>query len=135
MPVLIALLLTALPASYFIAAYGFVIDMLREAAGIEGMDTAMLRFSDHGESLGENNVYLYGLPYRFAPREQTEVLMMLWGPTVSASVIGIDRRCVGEQRVSNCRMTTYFTRCGILDVNTSVLNPHLDLFHSCVRGR
>src|SRR5919206_174076 len=41
----------------------------------------MLYVSDHGESLGENNLYLHGLPYAMAPREQTHVPMLLWPAT------------------------------------------------------
>ena len=41
-------------------------------------DVAMLYSSDHGESLGENNVYLHGLPKAFAPNAQRHVLAMLW---------------------------------------------------------
>jgi len=41
-------------------------------------ETAMLYASDHGESLGENNLYLHGLPYTFAPDEQKHVPMLLW---------------------------------------------------------
>jgi lipid A ethanolaminephosphotransferase len=38
----------------------------------------MLYISDHGESLGENGVYLHGLPYAFAPEQQTHVPVLLW---------------------------------------------------------
>lgn len=41
-------------------------------------ETSMLYISDHGESLGENGLYLHGLPFMFAPREQTKVAMVLW---------------------------------------------------------
>lgn len=41
-------------------------------------ETAMLYMSDHGESLGENGVYLHGLPYFMAPKEQTHVPFLVW---------------------------------------------------------
>lgn len=41
-------------------------------------ETAMLYVSDHGESLGENGVYLHGLPYRFAPDSQKQVPLIMW---------------------------------------------------------
>ena len=41
-------------------------------------ETAMLYVSDHGESLGEKGLYLHGLPYFFAPEEQTHVPIVLW---------------------------------------------------------
>lgn len=40
--------------------------------------TCLLFISDHGESLGENNVYMHGLPYSMAPREQVEIPMLVW---------------------------------------------------------
>jgi lipid A ethanolaminephosphotransferase len=41
-------------------------------------ETSMLYVSDHGESLGENNVYLHGLPFLFAPQAQTKVPLIIW---------------------------------------------------------
>jgi lipid A ethanolaminephosphotransferase len=41
-------------------------------------ETAMLYIGDHGESLGENGLYLHGMPYMLAPVEQTAVPMIVW---------------------------------------------------------
>ena len=41
-------------------------------------ETAMVYMSDHGESLGENGVYLHGLPFAIAPDEQTHIGAMIW---------------------------------------------------------
>ncbi|KGJ86621.1 phosphoethanolamine transferase [Colwellia psychrerythraea] len=46
-------------------------------------DTTMLYVSDHGESLGENGIYLHGLPYFIAPKNQTHVPMVAWFGTGS----------------------------------------------------
>jgi lipid A ethanolaminephosphotransferase len=40
--------------------------------------TTMLYMSDHGESLGENGLYLHGIPYFMAPEAQTHVGAVLW---------------------------------------------------------
>lgn len=53
-----------------------VIDLLKQ--NDEQFETAMLYMSDHGESLGENNVYLHGLPYILAPDTQKNVAAVLW---------------------------------------------------------
>ena len=39
---------------------------------------ALLYVSDHGESLGEKNIYLHGLPNSLAPMEQRHVPVILW---------------------------------------------------------
>jgi lipid A ethanolaminephosphotransferase len=41
----------------------------------------MVYISDHGESLGENNIYLHGLPYAIAPNAQKHVPVIIWSPT------------------------------------------------------
>ena len=43
-------------------------------------DVVMVYISDHGESLGENNVYLHGLPYSVAPKAQKHVPVIIWSP-------------------------------------------------------
>jgi lipid A ethanolaminephosphotransferase len=41
-------------------------------------DTFMFYASDHGESLGENGIYLHGLPKKFSIKQQTDFAMLLW---------------------------------------------------------
>ncbi len=53
-----------------------VIDFLKPYDGTH--ETAMLYVSDHGESLGENNLYLHGAPFAFAPDAQVRVPAVLW---------------------------------------------------------
>lgn len=123
---------TILYTDYFLSQ---TIDRLREMAQHEDVDTAMLYFSDHGESLGENNVYLHGTPYLFAPREQTRVPMMLWMSDGFGARFRIDRRCLAQRRDEPLSHDNVFhSVLGMLDVNTAVLNPRLDIFHACVRG-
>jgi lipid A ethanolaminephosphotransferase len=42
------------------------------------LDSILLYVSDHGESLGEQGLFLHGMPYAFAPSAQTRVPMLLW---------------------------------------------------------
>ena len=43
-------------------------------------DARFLYISDHGESLGEDGMYLHGYPYRFAPENQKKVAALTWAP-------------------------------------------------------
>ena len=52
-----------------------LIDILKEK---KEYNTFMFYASDHGESLGENGIYLHGLPKKIAPKEQTNFAMVLW---------------------------------------------------------
>lgn len=40
--------------------------------------SAMLFVSDHGESLGEKNLYMHGVPLSIAPKEQYEIPFIVW---------------------------------------------------------
>ena len=42
-----------------------------------GVKNQMIFVSDHGESLGEKNLYMHGLPLSIAPKEQYEILLIL----------------------------------------------------------
>lgn len=41
-------------------------------------EVAMLYASDHGESLGENGIYLHGMPNAIAPKEQRHIPVFVW---------------------------------------------------------
>lgn len=111
------------------------IDLLRQAASESGVDTSMLYFSDHGESLGEGNMYLHGAPRLFAPTEQTQVPMMLWMSEGFSERFRIDRACLQARRDQPLSHDNVFhSVLGMLNVETAVLNPKLDLFHACVRN-
>lgn len=60
---------------YFLNA---VIDTLKPYE--QDYNVVMVYISDHGESLGENNVYLHGLPYGIAPNAQKQVPVIIWSP-------------------------------------------------------
>ncbi|MDX2374270.1 phosphoethanolamine--lipid A transferase [Psychrobacter sp. PP-21] len=55
-----------------------VIDTLKPYE--QDYDVVMVYISDHGESLGEDNIYLHGLPYKFAPDAQKHVPTIVWSP-------------------------------------------------------
>lgn len=56
-----------------------VIDTLKPYE--QDYEVVMVYISDHGESLGENNIYLHGLPYNFAPDAQKHVPALIWSPS------------------------------------------------------
>ncbi|HET7792868.1 MAG TPA: phosphoethanolamine--lipid A transferase [Rhizobacter sp.] len=92
--------------------------------------TAMLYVSDHGESLGENNLYLHGLPYAFAPREQKHVPWVMWfSPAASAS---LKPDCMQAQRdTPYSHDNISHTVLGLMGVQTSVYREALDITAGC----
>jgi len=96
------------------------------------VDTAMIYVSDHGESLGENGLYLHGLPYSIAPATQTHVPMITWlSPGFSADS-AVDRRCLQDEAGNKLSHDNLFhSVLGLLDVQTSVYKPERDIFEAC----
>ena len=108
------------------------IELLKASEHSAHVDTAMLYFSDHGESLGEHNMYLHGAPYMISPAEQREVPLMMWMSDGFRSRFQIDQRCVAaraDQPFSHDNV--FHSVLGMLGVSTAVYNPRLDIFGPC----
>lgn len=111
------------------------IDLLREASVRDGLDTALIYFSDHGESLGENKLYLHGAPYMISPREQRHVPFMVWLSDGFRTRFKIDQQCLAaraDQQFSHDNV--FHSALGMLNINSSIYNPKLDLFSACTHG-
>ena len=63
-------------------------------------DTMLMYISDHGESLGENSLYLHGTPYMVAPDEQTHVPLQIWMPDSTAASLNIDKECLRQRALT-----------------------------------
>ena len=105
---------------------------LLAARDSRGMPTAMIYASDHGESLGEGNFYLHGLPYAFAPDVQKHVPMIMWlSPKLQAD-FRIDAGCLEHRRHEPVSHDNFFhSVLGLLDVQTSAYHAGLDIFAGC----
>ncbi len=95
-------------------------------------DTGMLYVSDHGESLGENGLYLHGLPYAMAPAEQTHVPMILWTPENGALAGSLKPGCLQslqDKPVSHDNL--FHTVMGWVGAQADVYKPAWDLLAAC----
>ena len=98
------------------------------------VDSAILYVSDHGESLGENGLFLHAVPYALAPRVQTHVPMVFWSTPGFAERMAVDQQCLFEQRNQPLSHDNFLHAVlGLLDVSTSVRKPTLDFVRSCRR--
>ena len=96
---------------------------------------AMVYLSDHGESLGENNLYLHGLPYRFAPDVQKHVPWIFWLSPTFEQQSGVKLDCLARQQGEKLSHDHYFhSTLGLLGVQTQVHDPARDVFTSCRAG-
>ena len=95
-------------------------------------NTSMLYISDHGESLGENNLYLHGLPYLVAPDYQKKVPKLLWLSDGYQQSYGLDKSCLSQKSDEQYSHDNFFhSMLGLLSIQTGVYNSELDIFSSC----
>ena len=106
------------------------IDLLQ--ANASRFDSVLLYASDHGESLGEQGIYLHGLPYSFAPRVQKEVPILFWASQGYVERTGLSLSCVkahSHDAVSHDNL--YHTVLGALAVRNAVYDPGMDILAQC----
>ena len=95
--------------------------------------TAMLYVSDHGESLGEKGLYLHGMPYMMAPKEQTHVPMVIWLSKPLQSQMKWDAHCWKKQASAPISHDQLFhSVLTLAQVKTRLQQPELDVFAGCV---
>ncbi len=94
-----------------------VIDELKK---LDGWNCCMIFVSDHGESLGEKNLYMHGVPLSIAPKEQYEIPFIVWSS-------------VGSRSIKNLKETTqhhvFHSVADFLDLDTPVLDHNLSVFN------
>ncbi len=107
-----------------------MIDTLR--AHSDTLDTAFIYLSDHGESLGEFNLYLHGTPYALAPPEQTHVPMLMWFSKGYQQDFALDQQCLRQASSQAYSQDNLFhSMLGLLQVDTQEYQRGLDLFANC----
>jgi lipid A ethanolaminephosphotransferase len=98
----------------------------------EDVDAAMLYLSDHGESLGENGLYLHGFPYALAPDAQTRVPMVAWFSSGFSDAQGLSAACLreqGQQPLSHDHL--FDIVLGLFSVESDAYRPMADVIGAC----
>lgn len=95
-------------------------------------DTGLIYVSDHGESLGENGLYLHGVPYALAPTQQTHVPMVSWFSPGLQQRTGLSMNCLRSQASAPISHDHFFhSVLGLMDVQTRAYQPALDALMPC----
>jgi len=92
-------------------------------------DSFLLYASDHGESLGENGIYLHGLPYFIAPQAQLHIPLIAWFSDGFSQYHGLDTTKIRQTR-SQIYSHDYLSHSllGLFEVKTKLYQFDLDLF-------
>ncbi|MFT6924974.1 MAG: lipid A ethanolaminephosphotransferase [Psychromonas sp.] len=99
-------------------------------------NVALMYISDHGESLGENGLYLHGAPYMIAPEQQTHVPWFMWLGNDYADAKGINKQCLLDKANNGTfsHDNLFHTILGLYGVDTTAKDKQLDIIASCKQG-
>ncbi len=92
-----------------------IIETLKE---LKDYKKTMLFVSDHGESLGEKNLYMHGLPMSVAPKEQYEIPFIIW--TDSTTQI--------KPATSLSQNHVFHSVLNFLEIESPVYNEDMNIF-------
>lgn len=111
-----------------------MIDKLKKYA--DRYNTVLIYVSDHGESLGENGLYLHGTPYKLAPEQQTHVPLQVWMSPGFSAAKHLDMACLKNAAAHNAwsHDNLFSSVLGLWDIATQVYDPQLDMFRPCRAG-
>ncbi|EAK1936533.1 phosphoethanolamine transferase [Campylobacter jejuni] len=98
-----------------------IIKLLKEQKSYE---SSLFYLSDHGESLGENGIYLHGMPYAIAPSYQTHIPAIFWSNDEKLMNLAKEHKGL---KLSQDNL--FSTLLGYFDVKTSVYEPEYDLLN------
>jgi len=93
-------------------------------------NTAMFYTADHGESLGENNIYLHSAEYDTAPSYQTEVPMIVWLPQNNS--YNLQHSCLqNKTSEKHSHDNVFHSLLGLGGIPSQYYQPSLDIFANC----
>jgi lipid A ethanolaminephosphotransferase len=88
-------------------------------------EVAMVYVGDHGESLGENGLYLHGMPNFIAPLTQRKVPLIIW---LGEHYLRIKIEQLEQRKAEPLTHDNIFhTILGMMQVETKLYNPKLDI--------
>lgn len=97
----------------------FLWDVISQMKGLEEWKSCVMFVSDHGESLGEGNLYMHGVPISISPREQYEIPFIVWCSEGDGKLK--DAELLSQYHV-------FHSVLDFLEIDSPVYNPEYDIF-------
>lgn len=93
-------------------------EVIKDLSQLKGYNSTMLFVSDHGESLGEKNLYMHGFPMSIAPKEQFEIPFIVW--TSNDSVILKENKSLSQYHVFHSVLDFLAIESPVYDATMSI---------------
>lgn len=95
-------------------------NVIEDLKQLSSFKSALIFVSDHGESLGEKNLYMHGLPLSIAPKEQYDIPFIVWTSDNSAKQL--------KPNNSLSQNHVFHSVLNFLNIQSPVYNEDLNIF-------
>lgn len=95
-------------------------NVIEDLKQLKEYKSAMIFVSDHGESLGEKNLFMHGLPLNLAPKEQYEIPFIVWTSDNSLKPLKTENSLLQSH--------VFHSVLNFLGVQSPVYNEELNIF-------
>ena len=96
-------------------------------------NTMLIFMSDHGQSLGENGIFMHSAPFDTAPKDQKNPAFFIWLNDDFANTFNIDKQCLRNKINNNLSQDNIFhSMLGIFKIHSKYYNKNLDIFSDCM---
>ena len=104
----------------------FLATLIAKLKSLQSIPSAMMYMSDHGESLGEQGLYLHGTPYSFAPDYQKNIPFLFWASDSMQSHKKLNLELL-QQAERHTHFNVFHTVLGAFDFQSPIYRKDLDV--------
>ncbi len=97
-------------------------------------NVAFIFMSDHGQSLGENGIFMHSAPFEIAPIDQKNPAFFMWFSDGFAKEFNLDLNCLKKKSNENFSQDNIFhSMLGLFGIKSMYYEENLDMFKSCIK--
>ena len=98
-------------------------------------NTMLIYMSDHGQSLGENGIYMHSAPFDIAPAEQKNPAFFIWLNDGFGNVFDISKQCLQDKIDEKLSQDNIFhSMLGLFKIKSKYYDSRLDIFNECMKN-
>ncbi|MCF2949569.1 phosphoethanolamine--lipid A transferase EptA [Paraglaciecola aquimarina] len=109
----------------------FLATLIAKLKSLQSIPSAMMYISDHGESLGEQGLYLHGTPYSFAPDYQKNIPFLFWASDSMQSHKKLNLELL-QQAERHTHFNVFHTVLGAFDFQSPIYRKDLDVLSTII---
>lgn len=99
-------------------------------------NVALIFMSDHGESLGENGIFLHSAPVNTAPLDQKNPAFFMWFSDGFLNDFNLNLSCLKNRKDDNFLQDNIFhSILGLFNIKSKYYDENLDMFKNCINKK